>query len=239
MGKTLKNTQIELDGLTIEVVWKKIKNLHLRVYPPDGRVRISAPAQISLASIRTFALSRLDWIRKQQKKFQEQEREMPLAYRDGESHALWGRRCPLRIVEAAGPPSVIVEGDVIVLRVGPGTGANKKQAVIEEWYREQVRAAAGELVAIWEPVMGVKVERLFVQRMKTRWGTCTPTRHSIRLNSELAKKPRECLEYVVVHELAHLIEPTHNARFKAQLDRFLPGWQQVKKNLNRMPLAQV
>lgn len=231
--------QLEISAIPIEVTLKKIKNLHLSVSPPGGRVRISAPAWMDLETIRAFAVSRLGWIQAQRAKFQGQARETPREYLERESHFVWGRRCLLHLVETAEAPSVELQANTLVLRIRPGTGTAHKAALLEDWYRRQLRQAVPGLLATWEPRMGVKVERFFVQRMKTRWGTCNPTRRTIRLNTELARKPIECLEYVVVHELAHLLERSHNARFTALLDRFLPNWKQRKAELNRAPLGHM
>jgi predicted metal-dependent hydrolase len=232
-----KITKVYLDGVSVEVVRKNIKNLHLSVHAPDGRVRISAPLRLSLDAIQAFVLSKLGWIRQQQLKFQAQEREPARACLDGESHLVWGKRCRLRLVEADGVPSVALKDSELVLTVRPSADALRRQAVLDAWYRGQVREAALPIIARWEPLLGVRVERLFVQRMKTRWGSCNPRTAGVRLNSDLARKPLECLEYVVVHEMAHLLEPSHNARFKALMDRFIPNWKELKAALNRAPLA--
>ncbi len=230
-------TQIELGDITVDVVLKDIKNIHLSVYPPTGRVRISAPSWMSLDTIRVFAISKLGWIRQQQRKLREQERETPREYLDRESHYVWGDRYLLETLEVNAAPSVELQKSRLLLRVRPGTGALKKQAIVEEWYREQLKQAIPPLIAKWEPLLGVSVARFFVQRMKTRWGSCNPRAGNIRLNTELAKKPPVCLEYIVVHEMAHLLEPTHNARFVALLDRFLPQWQLYREQLNRLPVS--
>ena len=227
---------IELGDITVEVVKKDIRNVHLSVYPPTGRVRISAPAQMSLDTIRVFAISKLGWIKQQQQKLREQERETPREYLDRESHYVWGKRYLLKIVEQDAAPIVSLQHSTLWLQVRPGTDEARKQAVVAEWYREQLKEAAPPLIAKWEPLMGVKVARFFVQHMKTRWGSCNPGAGSIRLNSELAKKPPECLEYIVVHEMVHLLEPTHNQRFVAIMDRLLPQWQSHRDSLNRLPV---
>jgi len=229
-------TQVQLGDFTADVVLKDIKNVHLSVYPPAGSVRISAPSRMSLDTIRVFAISKLDWIKKQQKRFREQERETPRDYVERESHYVWGSRYLLRVTERAAAPSVALEHRRLLLSVRPGTDEANKQAVINQWYREQLKLAVPPVVARWEPLIGVKVDRFFVQRMKTKWGSCSPGSRSIRLNTDLARKPRECLEYIVVHEMVHLLEPTHNARFVALMDRFLPTWQQCRVVLNRLPV---
>jgi predicted metal-dependent hydrolase len=227
---------IELGDITVEVVQKDIRNVHLSVYPPMGRVRISAPAHMSLDTIRVFAISKLGWIKQQQQKLQEQERETPREYLDRESHYVWGKRTLLKIIEQDVAPIVSLQHSTLWLQVRPGTDEARKQAVVAAWYREQLKEAAPPLIAKWEPLMGVKVARFFVQHMKTRWGSCNPSAGSIRLNSELAKKPPECLEYIVVHEMVHLLEPTHNQRFVVCMDRFLPQWQSHRDSLNRLPV---
>ncbi len=231
-------TQIKLGDLTVEVVLKDIKNIHLSVYPPAGRVRISAPARMNLDAIRIFAISKLGWIKRQQQKFRGQERESPREYLDRESHYVWGRRYLLKISEAAAAPSVELGHSQMLLHVRPGSDRAKKHDIVEEWYRRQLRQAALPLIAKWERLMGVAVAQLFIQRMKTRWGSCNPAARNIRLNTDLAKKPPECLEYIIIHELAHLLEPTHNARFTALMDRFMPGWQFHRDQLNQLPIGR-
>jgi len=229
-------TRIDLGEIVAEVVKKDIKNIHLSVYPPAGRVRISAPLRMNLDTIRIFAISKLGWIKQQQKKLREQERETPREYLDLESHYLWGKRYLLRVVENNIPPGVGLKHTRIYLHIRPGSSDEEKQAVIEEWYREQLKQAVPSLIAKWEPLIGVKVERFFVQKMKTKWGSCNPKARSIRLNTDLAKKPPECLEYIVVHEMVHLMEPTHNNRFVTLMDQFMPNWQVYRAELNRLPV---
>jgi predicted metal-dependent hydrolase len=229
-------TEIDLGGISVEVVKKDIKNLHLSVYPPTGKVRISAPFRLNLDTIRVFAISKIGWIRQQQKKVREQERESPREYLDRESHYLWGRRYLLKVIERDAAPGVELRHSQLVLQVRPATGEEKRQAILEDWYRTQLKAAVPPLVAKWEQLMRVKVERFFVQRMKTKWGSCSPATCGIRLNTDLAKKPRECLEYIVVHEMAHLLEPTHNGRFIGLMDLFMPTWRFHREVLNRLPV---
>jgi predicted metal-dependent hydrolase len=229
-------TKFELGEISVEVVKKNIKNIHLSVYPPAGRVRISAPMRMNLETIRVFAISKLDWIRRQQRKLQEQERETPREYLDRESHYVWGKRYLLKVASSDEAPAVELEGARMLLRVRPGASDEKKQTIVEEWYREQIKQAVPALIAKWEPIVGVKVKRFFVQRMKTKWGSCNRNSGSIRLNTELAKKPPECLEYIVVHEMAHLLEPTHNHRFTTLMDRFMPKWRFCRAELNRLPV---
>ena len=229
---------IDLGGIAVDVVRKDIKNVHLSVYPPLGKVRISAPLRMKLDTIRVFAISKLPWIKLQQKKLREQDREMPREYLDRESHYAWGKRYLFKMVEKDSPPVVRLKHNTMLMQVRPGSDEKKMQAVLDEWYREQVKAAVTPLVAKWESLMGVKVERFFVQRMKTKWGSCTPSVGNIRLNSELAKKPRECLEYIVVHEMAHLLETSHNQRFVTLIDGFMPKWKFYRDMLNHLPVRQ-
>jgi len=227
---------IELGELRVEVTRKEVRNLHLSVLPPQGKVRITAPPHMKLETIRVFVISRLAWIRAQQRHMRDQEREAPRQYLDRESHHVWGRRYLMRRLEADAPPAVVLKRSHLVLQARPGTNEARCRELLDAWYREQLRAALAPLVAKWEPVMGVRVGRVFVQRMKTKWGSCNPTSRAIRLNTDLAKKPPECLEYIVVHEMAHLLEPTHSARFTALMDLFVPNWKHVRGVLNRLPV---
>ncbi len=218
------------------MVWKDIKNIHLSVYPPDGTVRVAAPAAMNAETVRVYVISKLGWIKKQRRKFQEQERETRREYLQRESHYLWGKRYLLEIVEADKAAGITVAHDTLLLSVRPGAGEEKRQEVFAEWYRGELKKKAGALIAEWQPRLGVTVTRVFVQRMKTRWGSCNSPRQSIRLNTELAKKPVECLEYIVVHEMVHLLEPTHNKRFVALMEHFLPNWLHLRKALNGYPV---
>ena len=229
-------TQVKLGNIAVDVVLKDIKNVHLSVHPPTGRVTISAPSRMNLDTIRVFAISKLGWIKQQQRKLQEQERETAREYLDRESHYVWGRRYLLKVSESEQSPSVELKHNRMHLRVRPGTDETKRHAIVQEWYREQVKQAVPSLIAKWEQLIGVKVQRIFVQRMKTKWGSCNHRARTIRLNTDLAKKPRECLEYLVVHELVHLLEPTHNARFIDLMDQFMPKWSFYRQRLNRLPV---
>jgi hypothetical protein len=225
-----------LGDTVAEVTYKDIKNVHLSVYPPRGAVRISAPLRMNPETLRVYAISKLAWIRKQQQKLRAQIRESPREFSQRESHHLWGRRFLLKVIEADAPARVEMKPRALHLHVRPGTSTQAREEIIAAWYREQIRTAAKRLFVEWEPRLGVHAGRLFVQHMKTRWGSCNPDSGAIRLNTELAKKPRECLEYIVVHELAHLLEPTHGDRFTAILDKLLPNWRQRRDLLNRLPV---
>ena len=231
-------SQIRLGDIPVDVVLKDIKNVHLGVHPPTGRVRISAPKRMSLATIRIFAISKLDWIKKQQTKLREQEREAPREYVDRESHHVWGKRYLLAVRESDEPPAIELAHIRMLLRIRRGTDEDKRRELVEAWYRDQLRAAVPSLLARWQPLLGVSVRRFFVQRMKTKWGSCNQKARTIRLNTELAKKPPECLEYIIVHELVHLLERTHNDRFLALMDRFMPKWRFHRQILNRLPVRR-
>ena len=226
-----------LGGISIDVLRKDIRNVHLSVHPPTGRVRIAAPRHLSDDAIRAFVIGKLGWIRRQQARLQEQERETPREFLDRESHFVWGRRLLLRVLEADDASRVELSPRRLTLRVRPGTPPPKRAQILDEWYRHQIRAALPPLLSRWTRRVGVRVERVFVQRMKTKWGSCNPRTGTIRLNTELARKPPECLEYLLVHELAHLVEPTHNPRFLALMDRLMPGWPSVRRTLNRLPVC--
>ena len=229
--------RITIGDISVDVVFKNIKNVHLSVHPPTGTVRVSAPKRVGMETLRVYLISKLDWIRRNQKKIQVQERETPREYLERESHYVWGRRYLLRIVERDQAPSVEMDHQRLLLTVRPGAGIDKRRDVMDQWYRDQLKKAALPLIAKWEPIMGVRVARLHVQRMKTKWGSCNHAARSIRLNTELAKKPPELLEYIVVHEMAHLMEPTHNERFTDLMDRFLPNWKHRRDQLNQLPVG--
>jgi hypothetical protein len=191
---------------------------------------------MKLDTIRVFAISKLGWIEQQRKKVISQERESPRKYVERESHYVWGRRCLLTLSERDESPEVSLLHTKLLVQVRPGTAAKKRAELVEAWYRSQVKNAVPELISKWEKKLGVKVKKFNVRRMRTRWGSCNPASKSILLNTDLAKKPRECLEYIVVHEMVHLLEPTHNARFVALMDRFMPNWKHRRRMLNELPV---
>ena len=229
--------RIDLGEITIDVLKKDIKNIHLSVNPPSGKVKISAPLRMSLDAIRLFAISKLGWIKAQQNKMRSQPRETPREYLEKESHYVWGQRYLLRIVEAEVTPHVELTHSELVLTVRPGASEEKRQEVVQIWYRKQLKIAAAPLIQKWEQILGVQATEFFVRKMKTRWGSCNPSSRCIRFNTDLAKKPPQCLEYIVVHELAHLLEPSHNHRFVALMDQHFPIWKHCKEQLNRMPVS--
>lgn len=227
---------LDLGELHVEVIHKAIKHVHLSVLPPAGKVRVAAPRSMPLETIRLFVISKLPWIRTQQRKLRAQERETPREFLNKESHYLWGKRYLLELSFADAAPTVSITPRKLKLQVRPGANAAQCEEVLDTWYRQQIRDVLPALLAKWEPLLGVKTSRVFVQRMKTKWGSCTPEAGYIRLNTDLAKKPPECLEYIVIHELVHLIEPTHNDRFSALMDLYLPNWHHLRKQLNSLPV---
>jgi len=229
--------QFVLGEIVVEVVQKDIKNLHLSVHPPAGKVRIAAPLRMDLDTIRMFAITKLAWIKSQQKKLREQERETPREYLDRESHYVWGKRYLLQLVEKDAAPFVELKHNKMILQLRPAASLEKKQEVLDEWYREQLKEVVPPLIANWEKVVGVKTGKFFIQKMKTKWGSCSPGPKNIRLNTDLAKKPLQCLEYIIAHELTHLIERHHNEHFTALMDAHMPQWRQYREMLNSLPLA--
>jgi predicted metal-dependent hydrolase len=229
--------QLQLGDIAVEVVQKDIKHLHLSVYPPAGRVRIAAPLRMDLETIRIFAISKLGWIRKQQDKLRNQLREAPREFLNRESHYYLGKRYLLQVVEADAPQRVVLKHSTLELHVRPGTDAGQKQALLHNWYRQQLREIIGQYVHKWEEIMQVTVQEVGIKKMKTKWGTCNREAKRIWLNLELAKKPLQCIEYIVVHEMVHLLERSHNDTFVAYMNRFMPQWEQYRDALNRLPVA--
>lgn len=223
-------TQLQLGEITVDVVLKDIKNIHLSVYPPAGRVRISVPRRMSLDTIRVFAISKLGWI-KQQQAGAGNAAGVP---RPREPLCL-GKTLPAYCYESE-TPSIELKHRRMILIARPGMDEEKKQEIVDAWYRDQVRKDLPALLAKWEPLIGVKVARVLIQRMKTKWGSCSKASGNIRLNTDLAKKTRDCLEYIVVHEMIHLLEPTHNAGFLKLMDRFMPNWRLRRDQLNQLPV---
>jgi len=225
--------KITIGDIGVDVEHKKIKNVHLSVYPPSGRVRISAPLRMDLGTIRIFAISKMSWIRKQQKKFSKQKREAPREYVTRESHYYFGKRYLLKVLEHNAPPQVTIKHETIEMYVRPNAKFKKRQEVMDEWYRKNLKELIPGIVARYEKVMKVRVAEFGVRKMKTRWGTCNIKAKRIWLNLELAKKPKHYLEYIVVHEMVHLLERNHNERFIAYMNNLMPQWRQYKKELNR------
>lgn len=224
--------------MSVEVVRKEIRNLHVGVYPPAGRVRVAAPLHLDDDAIRLAVVTRLGWIRRRREAFQRQERQSRREMVTGESHYFRGRRYRLSVVEHDGPPSVRIAGKTrMELLVRTGSDRDKREAVLDAWYRSQVHDATMDPLRTWESKVGVEVRDLRVRRMKTRWGSCNAEAGRIWLNTELAKKPPKCLEYILVHEMVHLVERRHTDRFRSLMDAFMPAWRLHRDELNRAPLA--
>ncbi|MDO9288110.1 MAG: SprT family zinc-dependent metalloprotease [Thermodesulfovibrionales bacterium] len=229
-------THLRLGNITVDVLQKDIRNIHLSVYPPTGRVRISAPTRFDLDTIRVFAISKLSWIKKQQTKLRNQEREAPREFLNRESHYFKGKRYLLKIIENDAVPRVELKHSKIKLYVRPQTSKEKMKYILDEWYRSQLKASLPTLIEKWAKKMDVRVNEFGIKKMRTKWGTCNREAKRIWLNLELAKKPGECLEYIVVHEMVHLLERHHNDRFISLINEFMPKWRFYKGELNRRPL---
>ncbi|CAG9239486.1 Putative predicted metal-dependent hydrolase [Paraburkholderia caribensis] len=230
--------KIKVSGLSVEIVRKSIKNLHLGVYPPNGRVRVAAPLSVSDDAIRLAVIGKLGWIRRQQEKFEAQPRQSKREMVSGESHYFQGRRYRIRVVYHENRATVVLRSKTTMeIKVRPGTSAEQRLKIVERWYREQLKAEIPALLEKWQPLLGVKVAAWGIKKMKTKWGSCSIDAGRIWLNLELAKKPPQCLEYVLVHEMVHLTERHHNDHFTELMDRFLPHWRTYRKELNQAPLA--
>ncbi len=229
--------QLQLNDIIIDVVLKDIKNVHLSVYPPNGRVRIAAPLRMKMDTIRIYAVSKLGWIKKQQQKFLAQDREAPREYLYKEGHYFLGRRYLMKVEEHHAPPFIQLKHDTIVLHVRPNTDIPKRQIIMDEWYRQELKELAPPIIEKWEMLMDVSISEFSIKKMKTKWGTCNREAKRIWLNLELAKKPVHCIEYIIVHELAHLLERTHNDNFVAIMNHFLPEWKHLKNELNNLPVS--
>lgn len=235
---SIKSHQITVGDVRVEVVRKSIKNLHMGVYPPNGRVRVAAPMRVSDDAVRLAVVGKLGWIRRQREKFAAQPRQSAREMVSGESHYYLGRRYRLRVVTGDGIPVIkLINKSKLELRVRPGTTSEHRDRILHQWYRQEIKRLIPPLIAKWEKVLGVTAADWGVKRMKTKWGTCNTEARRIWLNLELIKKPVECLEYVVVHELVHLIERSHNERFIGILNRHFPRWQQCRAKLQSEPLG--
>lgn len=228
---------IRIGDLVIDLTRKDVKHVHLSVHPPHGRVTLVAPSKTRLDVARAYAVSKISWIRNQQTKLREQARETPRQFVERESHFLWGRRYLLTVVERDAKPSVTHDHRRITLSVRPGSDQAKREAVMNQWQRSLLHGVVPALIRKWEPKLGVNVEAYFLQRMKTKWGSCNHKAGHIRLNTELVKKPKDLIEYVVVHEMVHLVEPTHSERFVALLSKHFPSWREARAELNELPLG--
>lgn len=234
---TAKTKHIRLAGLKIDVIRKDIKNLHLGVYPPHGRVRIAAPLRIKEDAIRVFASSKLGWINRHRKRFATQARETPREYVSGESHFWKGKRYLLKVQETEGQQRLELGASTMKLLVRPRSSKAQRERVVTEWYRQELKKQIPKILQKWEQVVGTQATEWGVKKMRTRWGTCNIKARRIWINLELAKKPTRCLEFIVCHELVHLLEKHHNDRFKTYMDTFMPRWRSSKNELNSLILG--
>lgn len=235
---TTETHQITIAGIKVEVVRKDIKNLHLGVYPPHGRVRVAAPLVVSDEAVRLAVIDKLGWIKRQKSRFAEQLRQSQREMVNGESHYFLGRRYRLRVHEHDSPAKVVIRGVASLdLFVRHGTHSEQREAILLRWHREQLKALIPPLLDKWQPILGVQAAAWGIKKMKTKWGSCNPTARRVWFNLELAKKPVQCLEYIVVHELVHLLERHHDERFTALMEAHLPQWRQYREILNRTPLG--
>ena len=235
---SIRTEKIAIANLEIDVVRKNIKNMHLAVYPPTGRIRLSAPERTDAEVVRLFAISKLGWIKKHVKNFKEQPRESKRLYVSGESHNFMGQRYLLKVVEHEGYSKVTLNGTKqLLMKVKKGATAEEKADVLKEWYRRELKQILPELISKWEKAIGVKADDWGVKQMRTKWGACNVDEKRIWLNLELAKKPLICIEYVIVHELVHLLERHHNDKFVKHLDTFMPKWRMHRNELNSLPIG--
>ena len=238
MNTKIYRYHIEIRGISVEVIRKDIKNFYIGVHPPNGHVRISAPLHFDEDTIRLAVISRLGWIRRKQGTFTKQARQSQREFVTGESHYFAGRRYRLDVVEQDSPPRVWLRNNTkIAVSVRPGSDRDAREAVVHRWYRQYLKSQLPPLVEKWETELGVSVNEVRIKKMKTLWGSCNIEAKRIWLNLELAKKPESCLVYILVHEMVHLLERTHNDRFRELMDKFLPQWGAYRDALNRAPLA--
>ncbi len=229
---------ITVNGIDVQIVRKSIKNLHLAVYPPNGHVRVAVPEHVSDDNVRLAIVSKLKWIKRQQQEFENQPRQSERQYISGECHYVFGKRYRLELIERDRKPEVqMLKSGRLKLFVRPEATVESKEKILNTWYRDELKKVIPELLEKWQPIIGKTASDWGVKKMKTKWGSCNIDQRRIWLNLELAKKPPECLEYILVHELVHLYERNHNQRFLELLDQFLPNWRTNKKTLNTSPLA--
>jgi predicted metal-dependent hydrolase len=231
------NGYLTVRGINVDIVYKDIKNLHIGVYPPMGRVRVAAPARLDEEQIRLAIIQRLPWIKRQRQQLQDAARQPHREMVTGESHYVWGTRHRLKVIERPGRPHVEVDGNRLLMYVSKGTDTDARLKLLQDWQRQQLRLALAPVIANWEPIIDRKVPRWSIRRMKTKWGSCNRQTGHIWFNLELAKKHPLCLEYIVVHEMAHLLERNHGGRFIKLMDGFMPDWRRRRDELNSAPLA--
>ncbi len=230
--------QITVNDIQIDVIRKNIKNIHLAVYPPNGRIRLSAPFETKDDTLHLFAVSKLGWIKRQQKKFIDQERITAREYKQRESHYYQGVRYLLNIIEHEAPPKIVLRNKTYMdMYVRPGTTVSRRNEIMNQWYRIELKKHIPPLIEKWEKRMNLKVNEWCIRQMKTKWGSCNIEKKRIWINLELAKKPEHCLEYIIVHEMLHFIERHHNEKFLYYLKTYLPNWKQLKTELNKFPVS--
>lgn len=229
---------LSISTFTIDIVRKDIKNMHLAVYPPNGRIRLSAPEKTDTDMMRLFAISKISWIKKNIKKFVAQPRETPREFISGESHYFQGKRYLLNVIEHKGINKVEIKGTKnINLYIKPNSTKDTKGRILKEWHRTEMKKQIPELITKWESIIGVKSNEWAIKQMRTKWGTCNIEEKRIWLNLELSKKPIICLEYIIVHELVHLLERNHNEKFVSYINQFMPKWRIHRDELNNLPVA--
>ncbi|WP_353410364.1 SprT family zinc-dependent metalloprotease [Arenicella sp. 4NH20-0111] len=229
---------ITVNGIDVQVVRKDIKNLHLAVYPPDGNVRVAVPTHVTDDNVRLAVVSKLSWIKRQQKDFQDQPRQSEREYVSGECHYYQGKRYRLELIEKDAKPAIeLFKSGKLRMYVRPGASVATKERLLSGWYRTELKKSIPELLSKWQPIVGREAAFWGIKKMKTKWGSCNTDANRIWLNLELAKKPVECLEYILVHELVHLYERNHNERFKLRLEKALPNWRARQNLLNSSPLS--
>jgi predicted metal-dependent hydrolase len=228
---------LTIRGINVDVVYKDIKNLHIGVYPPMGRVRVAAPARLDEEQIRLAVIQRLPWIKRQRQQLQDAARQSPREMITGESHYVWGTRHRLKVIERPGRAHVEVDGNRLLMYVPGGIDTDERVKLLQDWQRKQLRLAVAPVLAKWEPIIDRKVPRWSIRRMKTKWGSCNRQTGHIWFNLELAKKHPLCLEYIVVHEMTHLLERNHGERYTKLMDTYMPDWRARRDELNAAPLA--
>ncbi len=236
------NTKIDklfLGSMSVKVELKDIKNVHLSVYPPNGAIKVSAPFGTNIDTLRVYLSVRIPWIRQQQLKLQSQKRISPREFLTRESHYIWGKRYLMQVIENADFSGVIIDHNTIKLNLKNGQNISQKSKIYQKWQRSELKKEVTRLLKHWEPIIGVKINSLTIRKMKTKWGSCNPDVKTINLNLNLIEKPPEHLEYIVVHELIHLVERSHNANFVAHIDKYIPNWMDIKSQLNQLPLLTI
>src|SRR5680860_318504 len=230
------SASLTVRGIDVDVVYKDIKNLHIGVYPPMGRVRVAAPSRLDDDQVRLAVIQRLPWIKRQRQELQTADRQSQREMVTGESHYVWGSRIRLKVIERPGRPHIEVDGNRLLLYTRPDDTAEQLRALLDQWHRDQLRQALPELISKWEERLDLSVPKWSIRRLKTKWGSCNRESRHIWFNTELAKKHPDCLEYILVHEMAHYVERNHGERFTKLMDRYLPDWRSRRDQLNGSPL---